>query len=69
MFDIYILGLQLLRIMLHKKMSSQNASRASSMKKYIEDKQVPKNKNDEDQERRQRTDDGCKWVKTDSECK
>ncbi|KAF3452011.1 hypothetical protein FNV43_RR08107 [Rhamnella rubrinervis] len=59
---------KLLRMMLHKKMNPQNASRASSMKKYIEDKQVPKKRNkDQDQEPRDQTDDGCKWVKTDSE--
>ncbi|KAH7547063.1 hypothetical protein FEM48_Zijuj01G0267300 [Ziziphus jujuba var. spinosa] len=59
---------KLLRMMLHKKMSSQNASRASSMKKYIEDKQVvPKKKGDDVEERRKKTDDGYKWVKTDSE--
>ncbi|GAV61428.1 hypothetical protein CFOL_v3_04955 [Cephalotus follicularis] len=55
---------KLLRVMLHKKMYS-NSSRASSMKKYLEDKQMPTKKNEE--EKRERTDDGCKWVKTDSE--
>lgn len=67
---IQIWSLQLLRMMLHKKINPQSASRASSVKKYIEDKQVPNKRNeDQDQEPRDRTDDGCKWVKTDSECK
>ncbi|PON93444.1 hypothetical protein TorRG33x02_107220 [Trema orientale] len=60
---------KLLRTMLHKKMSPQNSYRASSVKKYLEDKPIPKrNNNDEDDKRREKTDDGGKWVKTDSEC-
>lgn len=60
--------------MLHKKMSPQNSYRASSVKKYLEDKPIEKKRNnDEDDndnnQRREKTDDGCKWVKTDSECK
>ncbi|XP_044485469.1 protein DEEPER ROOTING 1-like [Mangifera indica] len=58
-----------LRLMLHKKINSQNA-RAPSMKKYLEDKQVvvkkTTNEDDEAKERNNR-DSGCKWVKTDSE--
>ncbi|KAA8540231.1 hypothetical protein F0562_024206 [Nyssa sinensis] len=56
---------KLLRTMLSKKLYPRNSSRASSMKKYIEDKQMPK-KGKED-ERQEKTNDGCKWVKTDSE--
>lgn len=40
------------------------------MKRFLEDKKMPKiNDHDEDEETEERTDDGCKWVKTDSECK
>ncbi|XP_031262152.1 uncharacterized protein LOC116120336 [Pistacia vera] len=59
-----------LRVMLHKKMNSQNA-RAPSMKKYLEDKQVvgkkTRNEDAETKERNNNRDNGCKWVKTDSE--
>jgi hypothetical protein len=53
--------------MLHKKMNQQNSYRASSAKRYIADKQMPKRENDD--ETPEKTNDGCKWVKTDSECK
>ncbi|GAY38415.1 hypothetical protein CUMW_036550, partial [Citrus unshiu] len=60
-----------LRIMLHKKMNPQNASRAPSMKKYLEDtKQSSDNKKgtEDDREKLQgKNKEGCKWVKTDSE--
>ncbi|XP_061352783.1 protein NEGATIVE GRAVITROPIC RESPONSE OF ROOTS-like [Gastrolobium bilobum] len=53
---------KLLRTILHKKIYSQNYSGASSsIKKYLKDKKVPKDDAEE------RADDGCKWVKTDSE--
>ena len=55
--------------MLSKKMYPQNASRASSVKRYLEDKQVPKTKNKEEETHEGKSNDGCKWVKTDSECK
>jgi hypothetical protein len=38
------------------------------MKKYIEDRSTPK-KDKEDDEKRDKTSNGSKWVKTDSECK
>lgn len=66
-FVIVYVDLQLLRIMLHKKMNPQNYSRPSSMKRYIEDKEMPKSENDD--ERQEKSNGGCKWVKTDSECK
>lgn len=53
--------------MLHKKMNHQNNARPSSAKRYLEDKQ--KLKKEKDDEPRNKTNDGCKWVKTDSECK
>lgn len=60
-------GVQLLRVMLHKKINPQNSYRASSATRYLDDKQMPKKgKDDETQEK---TQEGCKWVKTDSECK
>lgn len=37
------------------------------MKRYIEDKQIPKKRDDD--ETQDKTNDGGKWVKTDSECK
>ncbi|KAK4269059.1 hypothetical protein QN277_022264 [Acacia crassicarpa] len=58
---------KLLRTILHKKMKSQT-SRSTSMKRCLEDKKMPKtNDHDEEEETEERTDDGCKWVKTDSE--
>ncbi|XVF25241.1 hypothetical protein REPUB_Repub13aG0196300 [Reevesia pubescens] len=60
---------KLLRVMLHKKFYNQNPSRASSMKKYLEDNQTPKRQNNEDETLERKNEDGCKWVKTDSECK
>ncbi|XVF27091.1 hypothetical protein REPUB_Repub14bG0076700 [Reevesia pubescens] len=60
---------KLLRVMLHKKIYNQNPSRASSVKKYLEDKQTPKRQNiNEDETQERRSEDGYKWVKTDSEC-
>ncbi|XWS18801.1 hypothetical protein CRYUN_Cryun32bG0076000 [Craigia yunnanensis] len=60
---------KLLKVMLHKKIYSQNPSRASSMKKYLEDKQTPKSKNNQEETQERKSEDGYKWVKTDSECK
>ncbi|GLU22485.1 hypothetical protein SLE2022_385560 [Rubroshorea leprosula] len=56
---------KLLRMMLHKKIYTQNSSRASSMKKYLEDKQTGKRRSED--ETQERNSDGHKWVKTDSE--
>ncbi|XP_059459170.1 protein DEEPER ROOTING 1 [Corylus avellana] len=56
---------KLLRVMLHKKMNPQSYSRPSSMKRYIEDKEMPKRENDD--EMQEKSNDRCKWVKTDSE--
>ncbi|XP_021638937.1 protein DEEPER ROOTING 1 [Hevea brasiliensis] len=59
---------KLLRTLLHKKINHQNSSRASSMKKYLEDnKQKAKEENEKEEGKRNKTCDGCKWVKTDSE--
>ncbi|KAB1223373.1 putative nucleoside diphosphate kinase 5 [Morella rubra] len=56
---------KLLRVMLHKKINPQKSYRASSATRYLDDKQMPKKgKDDETQEK---THEGCKWVKTDSE--
>ncbi|XP_027905033.1 nucleolin-like [Vigna unguiculata] len=54
---------KLLRTILHKKINSQHSSRALSLKKRLEDrKKMPM-----EEEAEAETDDGCKWVKTDSE--
>lgn len=37
------------------------------LKKCLEDKKSIRNRNDDEAE--EKTDVGCKWVKTDSECK
>ncbi|MBA0748903.1 hypothetical protein Gogos_002880 [Gossypium gossypioides] len=61
---------KLLRVMLHKKIYSQNPTRESSMKKYLEDKETPKRQKipDENETVERKSEDGGKWVKTDSEC-
>lgn len=59
---------QLLRTMLSKKVYAQNSSRASSMKKYIEDTQMPSMRKQDEIEDKS-NDQKSKWVKTDSECK
>ncbi|KAJ1407071.1 hypothetical protein SESBI_24599 [Sesbania bispinosa] len=56
---------KLLRTILHKKIYTQNSSRAPMMKKCLEDKKLTRKRNEDEPE--ERTDDGCKWVKTDSE--
>ncbi|MBA0569833.1 hypothetical protein Golob_003534, partial [Gossypium lobatum] len=60
---------KLLRVMLHKKIYSQNPTRESSMKKYLEEKQTPKRQKipDENETVERKSEDGGKWVKTDSE--
>ncbi|KAG8656543.1 hypothetical protein MANES_04G147300v8 [Manihot esculenta] len=59
---------KLLRTLLHKKINHQNSTRASSVKKYIEDgKQKSKKENEKEEGKRNKTCDGSKWVKTDSE--
>ncbi|KAM1240825.1 hypothetical protein ACFX2J_046096 [Malus domestica] len=61
---------KLLRVMLNKNIiNPQGASRASSMKKYLEDRQNPTKKgNNNEDDTKEKINDGCKWVKTDSEC-
>lgn len=58
--------MQLLRAILSKKMYPQYASRASSTKKFLEDRPMPNTRKEDETEK---ANDGCKWVKTDSECK
>ncbi|TKY61138.1 hypothetical protein E2542_SST10988 [Spatholobus suberectus] len=55
---------KLLRTILHKKINYQHSSRALSLKKRLEDRKMPK---ENEAEERAEIDDGCKWVKTDSE--
>ncbi|KAK1358526.1 Protein DEEPER ROOTING 1 [Heracleum sosnowskyi] len=57
---------KLLRTMLSKKIYHQNSSRASSMKKYIEDVQMPSMRKQDEIEDKS-NDQKSKWVKTDSE--
>ncbi|XP_038994983.1 protein NEGATIVE GRAVITROPIC RESPONSE OF ROOTS-like [Hibiscus syriacus] len=58
---------KLLRVMLHKKIHNQNPNRASSTKRYLEDKQAPKRQKNPDETQERKSEDGGKWVKTDSE--
>ncbi|PKI41655.1 hypothetical protein CRG98_037962 [Punica granatum] len=65
---------KLLRILLQKKMYPQGSSRASSIKRYLDDKpKLKAGKEDDDSDDidydygRERTEDKGKWVKTDSE--
>ena len=53
--------------MLHKKIYTQNSSRSPLVKKGIEDKKMTRKRNEDESD--ERNGDGCKWVKTDSECK
>ncbi|CAA3031114.1 uncharacterized protein LOC111402289 [Olea europaea var. sylvestris] len=57
---------KLLRTMLAKKMYPQNASRASSTKKYLNDNRHTSNAENQDEEQEKRR-EGSKWDKTDSE--
>ncbi|CAI8607860.1 unnamed protein product [Vicia faba] len=58
---------KLLRTMLHKKLQTQHSSRASVLKNRIEDKKSIRKRNHDDEEPEERSDEGSKWVKTDSE--
>ncbi|XP_070035572.1 protein DEEPER ROOTING 1-like [Nicotiana tomentosiformis] len=56
---------KLLRTILSKKINPQNATRVST-KRYLEDRCAPKEEQEE--KKREKTCDGSKWVKTDSDC-
>ncbi|WVZ23666.1 hypothetical protein V8G54_002210 [Vigna mungo] len=56
---------KLLRTMLHKKIYTQNCSRTSFMAKCIEEKKMTRKRSDDESD--ERSGDGSKWVKTDSE--
>ncbi|XP_010537630.1 PREDICTED: uncharacterized protein LOC104812257 [Tarenaya hassleriana] len=61
---------KLLRMMLHKKMNSQAASRATPVKRCLRDKQQVPEKTEEEEgggEKKEKSNDGYKWVKTDSD--
>ena len=58
---------QLLRVMLLKKINAQAPSKETPMKKYVQDEQQLSLKNEEE-EGSSSSSDGCKWVKTDSDC-
>ncbi|KAF9689805.1 hypothetical protein SADUNF_Sadunf01G0130800 [Salix dunnii] len=57
---------KLLRTVLLKRINPQTTPRASSMKRYIENKRISKMEKQDD-EKGKKTSDGSKWVKTDSE--
>ncbi|KAF8406828.1 hypothetical protein HHK36_005949 [Tetracentron sinense] len=57
---------KLLRAILHKKIYPQKSSPSSSMKKYLENRHTLKTSSED--EMQEKANDGCKWVKTDSEC-
>ncbi|CAJ1976077.1 unnamed protein product [Sphenostylis stenocarpa] len=59
---------KLLRTILHKKINSQQSSRALSLKKRLEDRKKMRIEDEAEDKAEPETDDGCKWVKTDSEC-
>ncbi|GAA0153390.1 hypothetical protein LIER_11639 [Lithospermum erythrorhizon] len=56
---------KLLRTMLSKKMNPQGSSSRMSTKKFIED--IRKTKVEKEEEKEDKSDDKCKWVKTDSD--
>ncbi|XP_010415999.1 PREDICTED: uncharacterized protein LOC104701933 [Camelina sativa] len=56
---------KLLRMMLHKKINTQTSSKQTSTKKNLQDKQRLSLKNEEEEGRS--SNDGGKWVKTDSD--
>ncbi|PIN09552.1 hypothetical protein CDL12_17853 [Handroanthus impetiginosus] len=58
---------KLLRTMLTKKIYSQKSSRTPSTKKYIEDQRPKSKAQNEEEESHDKSHDGSKWVKTDSE--
>lgn len=57
--------LQLLRILFHMKIYPQSCT-ATLAKKYLETKSVGKLEHED--EAQEKEEDGCKWVKTDSDC-
>lgn len=60
--------MQILRAILKKKVYPQSSSPSLAAKKYLDNSNKPKSTNYEN-EIFEKTDDGSKWVKTDSECK
>ncbi|KAK3022146.1 hypothetical protein RJ639_045285, partial [Escallonia herrerae] len=58
---------KLLRAMLSKKIYPRNSSRASSTRRYLEDRQKRQTQKGKEEERDEKANNGCKWVKTDSE--
>lgn len=52
--------------MLLKKINAQAPSKQTSTNRYVQDKQQLSLKNEEEEGRS--SSEGCKWVKTDSDC-
>lgn len=59
--------LQILRLLLHKKIYPQSSSSTLSIMRYLENRHMPKSDNED--EVNEKVTEGSKWVKTDSECK
>ena len=59
--------LQILRLLLHKKIYPQSSSSTLSIMRYLENRHMPKS--DNEVEVHEKVTEGSKWVKTDSECK
>ncbi|KAK9989864.1 hypothetical protein SO802_030103 [Lithocarpus litseifolius] len=58
-------GLKILRAMLHKKICPHSSSKALSMKKYLENRHMPKSAAED--ELNDESNNGSKWLNTDSE--
>jgi len=68
------LQLKILRAILHKKIHPHGACSTTFVNKYLENNSMPEDEDeDEDEYEVELTtsvvEKGCKWVKTDSECK
>uniref|UniRef100_A0A7N0RH66 Uncharacterized protein n=1 Tax=Kalanchoe fedtschenkoi TaxID=63787 RepID=A0A7N0RH66_KALFE len=58
---------KLLRAMIYKTRFPQPSARPSSATRYLENRQVQRNRSESDEERREKESSRSKWVKTDSE--
>lgn len=68
--DSFVHLYQILTTILSKKIYPQCSSpKATTPKKYLENKQFFMTDSDSEDDMSQDTNDGSKWVKTDSECK
>lgn len=58
----------MIKNLLHKKIYPQSST-AMLAKKYLETKSIGKLEYKEKGKEKEKEEDGCKWVKTDSDCK